>query len=371
VGEASEISRAVAVVAALDARRRRATYGRAVAFGVANTRGSCERERQFGALRLLTLATLRLPDVARYGELLHCHAAEQRACCLVAQTLIGASSGAMRLAHRALEMHALELGYRTDARVEQAADGSGDELSGAVADEEGLPVALEQARRAPLALTRATASTANEPTLVPGQIADCARASARDLPDRPGGRLRGMTELLLAGLGRLSPRVRRVVVAVGALLALAAVMAALTLTNPHGGHKRRGPEQSPTAAGSPPPSPPRLLPPVSPPAMRQARQVATRFLAGYLPFAYGRGSALVIRGIAPGLRRELLGQRAQLTPVERRRRPRPVSLQTIGTTPGFVVATAVIDDGGVRTYRLRFTLQREADRWAVSSVAEG
>jgi hypothetical protein len=48
-----------------------------------------------------------------------------------------------------------------------------------------------------------------------------------------------------------------------------------------------------------------------------------------------------------------------------------VSLQTIGTTPAFVVATAVIDDGGVTTYRLRFALQREADRWAVSSVAEG
>ena len=147
-------------------------YGRAVAFGVANTQCSSERERQFGALRLLTLSTLRLPDVALYGELLHCHAAEQRACCLVAQTLIGASSGAMRLAHRALEMHALELGYRADAWVARAVDGTSDELSGWPEREEGLPVALEQARLATLALTRATASTANEPTLVPGQIAD-------------------------------------------------------------------------------------------------------------------------------------------------------------------------------------------------------
>ena len=46
-------------------------YGRAVAFGVANTQCSSERERQFGALRLLTLSMLRLPDVALYGELLH------------------------------------------------------------------------------------------------------------------------------------------------------------------------------------------------------------------------------------------------------------------------------------------------------------
>jgi hypothetical protein len=172
VGEACEISRAVAAVAALDARRRRAVYGRAVAFGVANTRCSSERERQFGALRLLTLSTLRLPDVALYGELLHSCASERRACCLVAQPLIGASSGAMRLAHRALETHALEVGYRADAWVERAVEGTADELSGSVVGEEGLPVALDQARRATLALTRATASTANDPMLVPGQIAD-------------------------------------------------------------------------------------------------------------------------------------------------------------------------------------------------------
>jgi hypothetical protein len=158
--------------AALDARRRRATFGRAIAFGVANPQCSCGRERQFGALRLLTLATVRLPDVALYGELLHSHAAEQRTCCLVAQTLIGASPGAMRLAHRALEMHALELGYRADVWVQHAVDGAGDELSASSENEEDLPVALEQVRLATLALTRATASTASEPMLVPGQIAN-------------------------------------------------------------------------------------------------------------------------------------------------------------------------------------------------------
>jgi hypothetical protein len=162
----------LATVATLDARCRRAMYGRAVAFWVANTQCGSDRERQFGALRLLTLATLRLPDVALYGELLHSYAAERCACCLVAQTLIGASSGAMRLAHRALEMHALEIGYRADAWVALAVDRTRAELSGTIADDEGLPVALDQARLATLALTRATASTANEPMLVPGQIAE-------------------------------------------------------------------------------------------------------------------------------------------------------------------------------------------------------
>jgi hypothetical protein len=180
-----------------------------------------------------------------------------------------------------------------------------------------------------------------------------------------------MTALLLGMVERLSPRVRRLVVAIAALLALGAVMAALTLTSPPGGHKQNRPPQRPAATGSPRPSPRRVPPPVSTAALLEARQVAARFLAGYLPFAYGRGSALAIRGITPVLRGELLRRRARLTPVERHRRPRVMSLQTLGTTPAFVVATALIDDGGVTVYRLRFTLQREAARWAVSSVAEG
>jgi hypothetical protein len=79
---ASEISRAVSAAAELDAMRRRAMYGRAAAHGVAKTQCSSELERRYGALRLLTLATLRLPDVAVYGELLHSQAdgAVRRVC---------------------------------------------------------------------------------------------------------------------------------------------------------------------------------------------------------------------------------------------------------------------------------------------------
>jgi hypothetical protein len=180
-----------------------------------------------------------------------------------------------------------------------------------------------------------------------------------------------MSDLLLTALERLPQRVRRLVVAIGALLALGAVMAALTLTASHGGHERRSPLPRPAATVLRI-SPSRLPPPVPTAPMLQARRAAKRFLAGYLPFAYGRGRALAIPSTTQTLRRQLLlRQRAQLTPVERRRRPRVVALQTIGTTPTFVVATAVIDDGGVATYRLRFTLSRSAGRWAVSGVEEG
>ena len=160
-------------------------------------------------------------------------------------------------------------------------------------------------------------------------------------------------------------------VAVGGLLALGAVMAALTLSSPRGGHKRR-PARATSGRRE-------LAAHLAGPgaaaglhaAMFVARRVAERFLAGYLrsrtaAAAHSRSVASRRRCAASCWR-----QRAQLTPVERRRRPRVVSLQTIGTTPAFVVATAVIDDGGVATYRLRFTLQAGGGRWAVSSVEEG
>lgn len=180
-----------------------------------------------------------------------------------------------------------------------------------------------------------------------------------------------MSELLLAVLERLPSRARRLVVAGGALLALAAVMAALTLISPHGHGERQPVRQAPASGPVVLTSPRRLAPPVPAIAIARARRVAERFLSGYLPFAYGRGGALAISDITSALRQQLLHKWSQLTPVERRRRPRVVSLQTTATTPTFLVATAVIDDGGVTTYRLHFTLDGAAGRWLVSGVQEG
>lgn len=180
-----------------------------------------------------------------------------------------------------------------------------------------------------------------------------------------------MSELLLAVLERLPSRARRLVVTGGALLALAAVMAGLTLISPQGHRERQPVRQAPVSGPVVLTSPRRLAPPVPAIAIGRARRVAERFLSGYLPFAYGRGGADAISGIASTLRQQLLHKRAELTPVERRRRPRVVSLQTTATTPTFVVATAVIDDGGVTTYRLRFELEGGGSRWLVSGLQEG
>lgn len=159
------------MAAGLDSRDRRSLDTCAVARGVANTHCSIEQERRHGVLRLLTLATVRLPDLAVFGELLHSQDGEGRSDCLVAQALSGASSGAVRLADRGLEMHSLDVGYRVDAWLERALDGACDELQHTVAAG-GSPATLDQARLATLAQTRATAWMANDPMLVPGQTPD-------------------------------------------------------------------------------------------------------------------------------------------------------------------------------------------------------
>jgi hypothetical protein len=88
----------------------------------------------------------------------------------------------------------------------------------------------------------------------------------------------------------------------------------------------------------------------------------------YLRFAYGRASAAAVKAVTPELHSQLVRERAQMTPAERQRHPRVVSLRVVGIMPGFAAATAAVEDGGIATYPLRFTLQEGAGRWSVSSV---
>ncbi len=91
----------------------------------------------------------------------------------------------------------------------------------------------------------------------------------------------------------------------------------------------------------------------------------------YLRFTDGRGNVGSVKGVTPGLRSQLIAPRAQATPAERGRHAHVVSLVTVGTTPGFVVATATIADGGIAAYRLRFALRQEGGWWLVSDVRDG
>ena len=182
-----------------------------------------------------------------------------------------------------------------------------------------------------------------------------------------------MAAWLIAVLERLSPFARRVVVAVVALLVLAIALTTLTLEARPGSHARR-PAAAPRVPAKSPPErrlPPTVRGPVSSIGLRRAAGAADRFLRSYLRFAYGRASAGSVRAVAPALRGQLIRERAQVTPAQRVRHPRVVSLGVVGTTPGFVVATATVDDGGVAAYRLRFSLRERAGRWLVSNVEDG
>jgi hypothetical protein len=48
-----------------------------------------------------------------------------------------------------------------------------------------------------------------------------------------------------------------------------------------------------------------------------------------------------------------------------------MSLQLVGTEPGFVLATARIADGGIAAYSVRFALEELAGRWLVSDLQDG
>ena len=63
------MSRAVAIAAAADEPGLRRAYAAGIAHGARNTQCSAEEERAYGTLRLLTLATLRLPDLFLYAHI--------------------------------------------------------------------------------------------------------------------------------------------------------------------------------------------------------------------------------------------------------------------------------------------------------------
>ena len=146
-------------------------YAVAVARGANNTGCTAEVERGYGTLRLLTLALVRLPDLALCAHLLDM-VDEREDDPLVARATSDVAAGALRLANRALEIHGRDVGYQTDAWIDLALLQTSARLGcQATADDDDVPVALDEARSATLALTRATAATAGDRMLVPEQLA--------------------------------------------------------------------------------------------------------------------------------------------------------------------------------------------------------
>ena len=177
-----------------------------------------------------------------------------------------------------------------------------------------------------------------------------------------------MTGRLIAALRRSSRTTRRVTLAALVLVALLIVASALA-PSPHRAHRPVPPPAGPARTRRTPAAPGSRT--ISPGRLVAARRVAGRFLAGYLPFLYGRGPARSIRAVTPGVRRLLIRVRGLVTPVERHRHPRVVSITAVGQAPAAVLATALVADGGVTAYSVRIVLRSRRDGWLVSSVDGG
>jgi hypothetical protein len=116
---------------------------------------------------------------------------------------------------------------------------------------------------------------------------------------------------------------------------------------------------------------PRGAAPVSGAGLAEARAAAISFADGFLAVVDGRAPASSVTGATPALRQELARAGAWVTPAERERHPRVVSVRAFGEAPGFVLATAWVSDGGIATYALRLVVQQGPRGWLVSDVIGG
>lgn len=101
-----------------------------------------------------------------------------------------------------------------------------------------------------------------------------------------------------------------------------------------------------------------------------ARATAQRFLAGYLPYLYGRGKPGSIAPVTPSVAHALRGGRARVTPAQARRHPRVTGLSVFGQSRRSALATVEIADGSPAPYRLTLTLEQRGPRWLVADLGD-
>lgn len=136
----------------------RRAYAAAIAHGQTSTLSAPEQERSAAALGLLACTAMRLPDLLLYAHLVQAFdedADRDRIPECVAETLLGICAGTLRLAHRALQVHAQTVGFCMQAWVDRGLEGAERRLSaGMVAEPAAL---IDEARQAALAVTGAIA----------------------------------------------------------------------------------------------------------------------------------------------------------------------------------------------------------------------
>ena len=105
----------------------------------------------------------------------------------------------------------------------------------------------------------------------------------------------------------------------------------------------------------------------SPREIANAKAAAERFLAGYLPYTYGRGRAHNLPAATDELRRALAGARPRVPRSERGRPAEVVTLQIAGAGPSRMGMLALVDDGR-RSYTVHMALARYGGDWKVTEV---
>ena len=172
----------------------------------------------------------------------------------------------------------------------------------------------------------------------------------------------------------LAERQRRPLFLLAGALVIAAALV-LHVSRPEPGRPAaKAPARNPAAPGPQPDAPPapsvdRRSPSVGLDRreLRRVERTARRFLAGYLPYAYGRAGVEGIdrRAAAPELRRLLASNSPRVSERTSRLRARVESLQTeASSTRAADVLVSVAD--GERRYAFPLTLERVAGRWVVS-----
>jgi hypothetical protein len=158
-----------------------------------------------------------------------------------------------------------------------------------------------------------------------------------------------------------------------AALTLATVLlvgcaALLIATRPSSPHAPAPSRKAPHAATTADP-PPAADPPTAGTSSAVVR-LSREFLAGYLAYLYGHGSASEVRGASPALASGLRAHPPRISVDMRARHPRVVSVQAVAGEHGQLTATAMISDGGVANYLVTLLLERAGARLVVSGLGE-
>jgi hypothetical protein len=173
-------------------------------------------------------------------------------------------------------------------------------------------------------------------------------------------------------------RRRLFAIAVGIIVAAAGILTLLDDAGP-APHPKREPRQPATDATAVELAP--VATPVAPseesdpsPGLRasqadiaRSKRAARRFLAGYLPYTYGRRPANRIRAASPELLAQLERDRPRVPADERRRRPRLELLQSNSVSRERADLVALVGDGA-RRYEVRIPLANTATGWLVTGL---